>query len=341
MPTTNDLYLLGFVVLGSLLCFWPHASDHVLPNTILEEISIVGGETQGISYVMIALAIPFVIDAILDAWKKRNDEEMFLTFMEKFLLSVGFSVTPAYTIYAASSSSFGNVVLNDFMLKRFLAIVVVGTTWTSLTRLYCTYFPRVLFYVGFGSLCIGLLTALISDVCDMNFYPAYVVVISSVFKYVGILTFLCLMFHWIVRTCIKSWRSTVMPSSAEMSYGFSNIFFPMFYISTCFVSTLITVCLLRVNNGTTSSDSRFGFVFYEIGLLVLFLQKGKYEDGKNIETSNSSRKSYLRKLPISLHSHPNPIHHNPSLCSFFLLCLGYVAHELRTPLNSAALGMNW
>ena len=172
-----------------------------------------------------------------------------------------------------------------------MPMILIGTVWASLTRLYRTYFPHTSFYAGFGSLCIGFLTALITDVCDIHFYPAYVVKISLVFKYMGILLFLCQMFHWIVRTSIKAWRSTV-PSTSEMSGGFSNIFFPMAYVSTCFVSTLITICLISVHDVTTNGDNRYGFVLFEIGLLVLYLQKGKYEEEKQMETSNTARKSY-------------------------------------------------
>ena len=232
----SDLYLLGYVVLGGLLCFWPNSSNHLLTNSILEELSIDDDETVGISYFMIALAIPFAINAILDAWnnvfKERKEPEIFLTFFEKMLLSVAFVATPAYSIYAASESFNGITDLNVFMLKRFLPMLVVGTTWASLTRLYRTYFPRVLFYIGFGCICVGLLTALIPDVCDMHFYPVYVVRLSLIFKMVGILIFLCLMFHWIVRTSINAWRSTTVLSSSEMSWDLpsvsNGIYFHMF-----------------------------------------------------------------------------------------------------------------
>ena len=295
----NDLCLLGYVVVGSLLSSWPCSSDHLLSRANLKASFMEREDNEAIGYIMMALAVPFAIDALLDAWKyfsgkKNNEEEVFLTFMERLLLSVGFLVTPAYTIYATSldSSSSNHVDLNVLMLQKFLPLIVVGTTWASLTRLYRTYFPRTVFFFGFGALVIGLLTALIQDVSDMHYYPTSVVKLSLVFKDVGILIFLCLMCHWIVRISVKTWRTTA-PSSSETYGGFSSIFFPMAYVITCFVSILITICL---DNVTNHSDTRYGFVVFEVCLLVLHLQKGKYAEEKQFETSNSARKSYLRKL---------------------------------------------
>lgn len=300
----NDLW---FVVLGSLLSFWPCSSGHLLSRANMKESFIVREDSDAIAYIMMALAIPFSIDALLDAYKyfcgkkSNEEEEIFLTFTERLLLSVGFLVSPAYTIYAVShdsSSSNNNVDLNVLMLQKFSVLLLVGTTWESLTRLYPAYFPRIILFFGFGSLVVGLLTALIQDVCDLHYYSTYVVNLSLAFKVMGALIFLCLMFHWMVRFSVKTWRTTV-PSSSETYGGFSSIFFPMSYVITCFVSILITICL---DNVAIHSDKHYGFVVFEVCLLVLHLQKGKHAEEKQMETSNTARKSYLRKFYLILNN---------------------------------------
>jgi signal transduction histidine kinase len=152
---------------------------------------------------------------------------------------------------------------------------------------------------------------------------------SMVFRYIGSILYYAGLVHWHAKRLwkfVRPWviKSTVSPlgtsaTDAPPEKALDSSFFPNAYITTVSVGMVIILIITNLNVSDEYHTPislcivNIAYLSLQLGILVFYLRKVKYDELFQLRSLVDSKKTYLR----------------------------FVAHELRTPLNSASLGVNW
>ena len=322
-----------FLGLGALSCFWPFLlspQDTVFERTPLY-YAVTDERFTFTSLMAITLAVPFAIDAIIDGYASFCGESAcdrkrtLLTVGERMLMVIGF-VIPNFVEFVPSS--YDNVSLLWICASRFQQVAVFGSTWSSFSRYDPCNFPKVVFWFGMSSLILGAVLSSYRVVFPND--ATTIDIVSTIFRYIGFIMYYFGLIKWhlrrlkfllpfITKSSVSPSESTGANTSSTQEKPLDNNFFPIAYIDIVSIGMVIILIMMSLtvsaefHTPVSLTVYNSGYLLLQLGILVFYLRKVKYDELFHLRSLVDSKKTYLR----------------------------FVAHELRTPLNSASLGMNW
>ena len=291
-----------FVLIASLACFWPFFAgyhDTILENSIMR-INLHSIENIVASTVVITLAVPLIIDGVLDFLlsllmdrNKAKETTDVLNYVERTCIYVGLLILPTCAFVTPQYSDLGLLTL---CCSRFQYFMVYGGCFLSVSRIAPHCFPSRLCMLALGAYYSAhlILTYAYLDVVNRSIYFVW----SYVLLYFTFTIFVMMLMHWMwlnyLSPCFTQRSSSAMAiihqsiSSTEnfdIMHDASSLKHDIESRNNMFVSILTvlgvisTIIMLSVSAAFidyTPSDFvviHSGFCVCALGLLIYHLRK--------------------------------------------------------------------